>query len=160
MELIAAVERSVTVLNQVVEEFEKRGWTEGCLPASAMVATFIPNAKVIHGYAVCEYGAFAHSWVRIDGIDFDVAKEIQVRLRPSTLPYKLAESCEGLHRFDRETDEEILMSNEHARVVDLYEKNPKKFRKRAPKWQRNWKPSPSLCPLGGSGSADDGGGAG
>ena len=137
--MIKAVERVVDVLNQVVAEFERRGHIHSCLPASAMVARFVPEAKVIHGFAVCEFGAFAHSWVRIDDFNFDVAKEINTRLGLG-LPYTLTESCDGLHRFDRETEDERRVSDEHERMIELYEKHPTKFWKKALKWQRIWKP--------------------
>ena len=139
-QMIEAVERIVNVLNQVVAEFERRGHVQGCLPACAMVARFIPDAKVINGFAVCDFGAFAHSWVRIDDTHFDVAKEINLRLLPAVLPYTLMESCDGSHRFDRETQDEIRISDEHNRLVKLYEKHPAKFWKQALKWQRMWKP--------------------
>mgnify|MGYP006893471246 CR=1 FL=1 len=97
-QMIEAVERIVNVLNQVVAEFERRGHVQGCLPACAMVARFIPDAKVINGFAVCDFGAFAHSWVRIDDTHFDVAKEINLRLLPAEGTQKVNQGTQKVNQ--------------------------------------------------------------
>ena len=143
-----------SIVDQVVEEFVKRSWIGSCLPASAMAARFIPEARVISGYAICREGGFRHHWVRIrtstlhDGkavsCDIDVAAEINHKLLKKQVVYVLCETiCDGIHRFDQETEEEMRTSVEHERLVKTYYKNPVKFWKKALGWQRKWKPKKS-----------------
>ena len=132
------------IINEVVNEFVRRQHYGGCLPASAMAARFIPNAKVICGYKVCKYGAYAHSWVRIDNTDYDVGTMINAQmLDNSELTYVLEESLsqyESMHRFDRETQKEMSDSVAHENLIELFQKKPAIFWKRALGWQRRWRP--------------------
>ena len=112
-----------------------------CLPASAMAVRFIPEARVISGYAICQYGAFRHHWIRIGSCDIDISANTNEKLVSHELQYELHEACDGTHRFDQESEEERTTSIEHERLVQIYYASPAKRWKAALGWQRKWKPN-------------------